>query len=269
MAKTRRLTIVYMIALCLFAHDTYSKDNQEIFNHISTAINKYQLFMQKGTLENQDWSTFSTPPQARDVTFKKAFELFAENNGKTIVELGTTRSFVHGGLPGCNSDDVRFWTPNNPENWDWGAGCFTRVAAECLAPLNPIMRTIDLAQQHINRCKIITAPFAHFIHYHVCSSLTYLANTNDKIDLLYMDTGDMTPIEPTAQLQLEEARLLVSRDLIASRGLILIDDVRNQTPKKFGEESDLGKAKYALPYLLEHGFEIIEDEYQVLLQKID
>ena len=269
MAKLKSRKLVYVFVLSLFAQNTFCNNKQEALDHIATVITTYQSFMQEGTLENQDWSTFSTPPQARDVTFKKAFDLFTENNGKVVVELGTTRSFVHGGLPGCNSDDVRFWTPNNPKNWDWGAGCFTRVAAECLAPLNPIFHTIDLAQQHINRCKVITAPFAHFVQYHVCSSLTYLADTTEKIDLLYMDTGDMTPIEPTAQLQLEEAKLVVSRNLIAPRGLILIDDVRNQTPKKFGEESDLGKAKYALPYLLEHGFEIIEDEYQVLLQKID
>jgi hypothetical protein len=30
----------------------------------------------------------------------------------------------------------------------------------------------------------------------------------------------------------------------------------------------LGKSKYGLPYLLENGYEIIEDEYQVILKKI-
>ncbi len=265
----RRYMLAYCLMISTFSYISSTTNRQNAMIHIAATIDKYQSFMKEGTLAHQDWSTFNVPPQARDITFKKAFELFIENDGKIVVELGTTRSFVHGGLPGCNSDDVRFWTPNSPENWDWGAGCFTRIAAECLAPLNIIIHTVDLAQSHINRCKIITAPFAQSIHYHVCSSLTYLANTDQKIDLLYMDTGDMTPIEPTALLQLEEAKLVVSRDLIAPHGLILIDDVKNQTPKQFGETSDLGKAKYALPYLLEHGFEIVEDEYQILLQKIN
>jgi hypothetical protein len=54
--------------------------------------------------------------------------------------------------------------------------------------------------------------------------------------------------------------------LISPKGWILIDDVKNQTPKKFGEVSDLGKSKYALPYLLNNGFKIVMNEYQVVLQ---
>ena len=77
----------------------------------------------------------------------------------------------------------------------------------------------------------------------------------------------MTPIEPTALLQLEEAQIIVEHNLMSPTGIILIDDVRNQTPKQFGETSDLGKAKYSIPYFLEHGFEIIADEYQVILKK--
>ncbi|MGA0158951.1 MAG: hypothetical protein ACO3NG_10880, partial [bacterium] len=54
-------------------------------------------------------------------------------------------------------------------------------------------------------------------------------------------TGDMTPIEPTAQLHLREAKIIVEKDLIAKDGLILIDDVKSPLPKMFGEKSDLGK----------------------------
>jgi hypothetical protein len=52
---------------------------------------------------------------------------FFENNFKTIVELGTSRSFVDGKFPGCNEDDVKYWEPENPEKWDWSAGIFTKV----------------------------------------------------------------------------------------------------------------------------------------------
>ena len=77
----------------------------------------------------------------------------------------------------------------------------------------------------------------------------------------------MTPIEPTAALQLQEAKVIVERDLMSPHGVIVIDDVRNQTPKEYGETSDWGKAKYSLPYFLDHGFTIIADEYQVILVK--
>ncbi len=237
------------------------------FPEINDPLGRYKEFLEHGTLDHQDWSSFAAIPKSRYYTFKKAFELFEEQKGRVIVELGTTRSYVHGGSKGCNTDDARYWTPDQPENWDWGAGSFTRVAAECLEHLNPIFYTVDLDEKHINRCKLITAPFSYFIKYHVTSSLTFLNTFSGKIDLLYMDTGDMTPIEPTAQLSLEEAKIVVRRNLIAPGGLILIDDVRNQTPKQYGDTSGLGKAKYSLPYLLENGFEMIEDEYQILLRK--
>jgi hypothetical protein len=234
-------------------------------NHI---LDQYKEFLIQGTYDGQNWSKFSRLPFSRYDTFKMAFEHFIHHDGRVVVELGTTRSFVHGGLEGCNSSDVKYWAPTKPQNWDWGAGCFTRVVGECLAHLNPEIHTVDLAESHIDRCKIITMPFSEHITYHVCSSLDFLAlMPPHSIDLIYLDTGDVWPIEPTAELQLHEAEIIVNHDLLRENGILLIDDVRNQTPKKFGEASDLGKSKYSIPYLLENGFEIIADEYQVILKK--
>lgn len=235
---------------------------------INQKLDKYKELLEKGTYDSHDWSFFIIKPKSRYHTFKKAFNLLYENKGKVIVELGTTRSFVHGGLIGCNSDDPIYWTPNNPENWDWGAGSFTRVFSESFSHLKPEFHTVDLCKDHINRCKIITNNFREFTHYHVISSINFLKSFDKKIDLLYLDTGDIWPIEPSAQLQLSEAKIIVARDLITKGGLILIDDVRHPTPMKFGEKSSLGKSKYSLPYLLQNGFEVIEDEFQVLLKKI-
>lgn len=95
-------------------------------------MNPYKELLEQGTYDCQNWSSFNVIPKSRYYTFKMAFELFEKKQGKVIVELGTTRSYVHGGLVGCNCDDPIYWTPNEPQNWDWGADCFTRVAAECL-----------------------------------------------------------------------------------------------------------------------------------------
>lgn len=256
----RLIILISLLSTTIF--DTISTENIS-----SKILQQYATLLDDGTYMGQDWS--KSKPKARSFTFKRAFELFEQNNGKVIVELGTTRSFVHGGLPGCNTDDTKWWTPNNPENWDWGAGCFTRTVAACLHHVNPQIHTVDIDARHISRCKIMTSEFANIITYHINSSVTFLQRCNfpGGIDLIYLDTGDMTPIEPTAQLQLEEAKVIVERNLLSPNGLILIDDVRNQTPKKFGETSDLGKAKYSIPYLLNHGFEIVENEYQILLKK--
>ena len=236
---------------------------------IDSILNKYKNYLEEGTYVGFDWSVYNPVPQSRYYTFKMAFEHFKKNNSNVIVELGTSRSFVHGGHVGCNQDDIKYWNPFVPQDWDWGAGFFTRMAAECLAHLNPIIHTVDIVAAHIERCKLITQEFNTSLIYHVASSVDFLKEcAPESIDLLYVDTGDMWPIEPTAQLQLEEAIVIVERNLLSPRGIILIDDVRNQTPKQFGDTSELGKAKYSIPYFLEHGFTIVADEYQVILQKV-
>lgn len=235
----------------------------------TTLLTKYKKYLDDGTYMGQDWTNFSKLPASRYETFKLAFEHFEQINGKVIVELGTSRSYVHGGLPGCNSNDKKFWTPNQPENWDWGAGFFTYVCAEALFHLKPEFYTVDLIPSHLNRCQYMTRPFKSVLHYNCCSSVDFLRNfpEDKKIDLLYIDTGDMTPIEPTALLQLEEAKIIVERNLISENGIILIDDVKNQTPRKFGETSPFGKAKYSLPFFLNNGFIMAANEYQVILLK--
>ncbi len=227
-------------------------------------LKKYKSYLKKGTYDHQDWSKFQEKPKSRYTTFKKVFEHFENNNGNVIVELGTTHSFVHGGHPGCDKNDIGFWHPNNPEDWDWGAGCFTIMAAKCLAHLNPTIYTIDTSAEAIQRCQIMTRGYDSVVFQRTTSE-NFLHNCTPGIDLLYLDTGYMNPIEPTAQLQLREAQIIVERNLLSDNGLLLIDDVRNQNV--LDDDSGLGKSKYAIPYLLEHGFEIVDDEYQVILRK--
>ena len=51
-------------------------------------------------------------------------------------------------------------------------------------------------KSHIARCKIMNQDRDN-ITYHVSSSEDFLKNLDKKVDLLYLDTGDMTPIEDT------------------------------------------------------------------------
>lgn len=210
---------------------------------------------------------FGRVPKSRYTTFQYCLNEFRKNSGKTIVELGTSRSFVDGRYEGCNQDDVKYWKPENPELWDWSAGCFTRVFASCLEDLSPSFDTVDLAPSHINRCKVMNQCYP-FLNFHVCSSESFLQNYNGKIDLLYLDTGDMTPIEFTAQLHLREAKIIVERGLISKGGIILIDDIRSVVPFEHGENIPLGKGYLSIPYFLENGFHLIMDEYQTILKKI-
>jgi hypothetical protein len=214
-------------------------------------------------LEAHNDSPEGLPSRFASLSF--AFEHLRRTGGRTVVELGTMRSYVHGGLEGCNEDDPSLWRPDAPERWDWGAGCFTLLAALCLPDAE--IHTVDAASGHIERCRVMTADHASRIRYHVGDSAEFLrAQTPGTLDLVYLDTGDMWPVEPTARQQLAEAEVVWEQRLLAPDGLLLIDDVGNPTPRRFGDDSPYGKAKYSLPYLLEQGFEIVFEGYQVALR---
>ena len=208
---------------------------------------------------------FGEKPKSRYYTFKYCFDNINNNVNPVIVELGTSRSFVDGRFEGCNLDDVKYWEPNNKEKWDWSAGCFTKVFSN-LFP-NSDFHTVDLMKSHLTRCKIMNSDRSN-INYHTSSSEQFLNSFKNKIDLLYLDTGDMTPIEDTALLHLREAEIIVKNNLLADNGLILIDDVKSVIPKQYGELSDLGKAKYSIPYFLKNGYNVVMSEYQYILKKI-
>lgn len=233
---------------------------------VGPALDPYRALIEAGTLDGQDWSFFGgEAPASRYASLRLAFERLARSGGGTVVETGTIRSYVHGGLPGCNEGDDALWTPDRPERWDWGAGCFTLLAAKCLAGTGSTIHTVDVSAEHIRRCRVATAPWAASIRYHVADSAAFLRAFDEKIGLLYLDAGDIWPVEPSAIHQLEEAKAAVERGLLPPSALVLLDDVRNTTPPKFGEASRLGKSKYALPYLLSKGFRVVFDGYQVLL----
>ncbi len=210
---------------------------------------------------------FKRVPKSRYHTFKYCFEEFEKSNMKTVVELGTSRSFVDGRFPGCNESDKKWWEPNNPEKWDWSAGCFTKLASTCLNHLEGFnLHTVDLISEHINRSKYMNSD-SNNINYYVSSSEEFLEKYDGKIDLLYLDTGDMTPIDFTANLHLREAKIIVERDLMNKNGIILIDDIRSCVPYEHNQGIDLGKGYLSIPYFLNNGFELIMDEYQTILRK--
>ncbi len=239
------------------------------FRKSISKLMKYRKFLVQGTLDGQDWSHFGSYPLTRFDTLKRAFGDFEQMGGKIVVEVGTSRSFTHGNIPeGCNSNNQSYWHPHRMQDWDWGAGVFTVVASDCLNHINGInLTSVDLQYDHLMRSKLMTQQYDFVSHFQSDSSL-YFQNYQGKIDLLYMGTADVYPIEPSAELHLREAQVIVERDLISENGIILIDDVLNQTPYKLGDRSLLGKSKYSIPYLLSHGFSLEMAGYQVVLKKM-
>jgi hypothetical protein len=87
----------------------------------------------------------------------------ADKSDSIIIELGTCHSFVNGSLEGYESSDTKYWQPDKPEMWDWGAGVFSLMAARAL--LQVIIWTVDLSSEALARCQVMTKPFANQFRY--------------------------------------------------------------------------------------------------------
>lgn len=227
------------------------------------SIEKYKDLLDRGSYEGLRYPDSS---KSRYKSFTYCLKELEKVENPNILELGTSRSFVDGKFEGCNSNDTKYWEPNDFSKWDWGAGCFTIVFGSFSNYKS--LTTVDLMESHINRCKTMTESLGIKCSHVVSDSVKYLRETDKKYDLIYLDTGDMWPIDSTCDLQLEEAKMIIERDLLNDGGIILIDDVLNGTPKEMGDlNNKLGKSEKAIPYLESNGFRIIFNGYQYILTK--
>lgn len=192
----------------------------------------------------------------RKNTFEKTYEKILNNidSKKTynIVELGTSRSFVS-----CRIiNDEKYWTPDNIKNWAWSDGLFTKVFADNLEGYNFKLYTVDPCP---NANKVVKTIIGNNTNVEVISkySTDFLNNIDFKIDLLYMD--HLESGEEACKTHLIDSKLIIEKDLMAKKSLILIDDT---TPVSNG-----GKSLLSLPYLIDKGYKKIIHEYQVLLSK--
>ena len=236
--------------------DTYNKHLKESLFHYYSAQELQSLY--------------GYVPKQRDYTFGRCLHYFKDYDFINILELGTSRSFVDGKYPGACNSNITFWEPESLEKWDWSSGLFTKYFSDVLTEKSKKFKitTVDISPTSISISKVITASNSRHIEYITTSSEKAIAAYPSKsIDLLYLDTGNMD--EATAQLHLREAKLIIEKRIVKDSGLILIDDVRNPFMLLNNITTDkLGKSKYALPYFIKNNYEILHDEYQVILKKI-
>jgi len=202
--------------------------------------------------------------RSRAYTFKYVWDKMLELECPTIIELGTTRSFKHGGVKeGCLVADIKYWEPDKIEELDWTAGNFTYVFGQLP---NKELHTVDIEPKHIWVAQTMTSEFSG-MHYHISDSVEFLKNFQGQADLIYSDSGDVC--EATARLHEREANIIVERELVRVGGYLLLDDVRsNVAVTQFGEKSVFGKDKYAIGVFLINGFDICCDDYQMLIKRL-
>ena len=191
----------------------------------------------------------------RKNTFEKTYELLLNNidSKKTfnIVELGTTRSFVSWRI----ENDEKYWNPDNIKTWPWSDGLFTKTFLDNLEGLNFKLYTIDPCPE---ANKVVKTIIGNNKNVEIIPeySTDFLNNIDFKIDLLYMD--HMESSKEACELHLRDCKLIIEKNLMAEKSLILIDD----TPPGSDFHS---KGLLSIPYLLDNGYQKIIHEYQALL----
>ena len=194
----------------------------------------------------------------RTNTFKKTMSWIHDNitpnRTFNIVELGTSRSFKSWGI----SSDLKDWHPDDPSKWAWSDGFFTRLFADNMEGYKFRIYSVDPCEQAVSVCKVVCGHIPE-VSVHKMKSTEFLSNFNEKIDLLYMD--HLESGKEACNVHLQDARLVVEKDLMNDKSLILIDD----TP--VSSTLNNSKGHLSIPYLRSKGWQPVIHEYQLLLKK--
>jgi hypothetical protein len=181
-------------------------------------------------------STSSSPIADRDISVSHALDRIASREAPVVVETGCVRG----------ADD-------------WGAGCFGYVVGAWLwlHEAGKLIAVDNDASRLATARKLLEA-FGSRVELANHDSVRWLATNRQKIDLLYLDSLDVEhPMH--AEHCLAEAQAAMQS--LAKDSFILIDD----TPWSRGGWA--GKGRLAIPWLINHGWRIIEAGYQVFLER--
>ena len=139
-----------------------------------------------------------------------------------------------------------------------GAGFFTYIVGNYLLHSGGTVYSIDLNERNAEFSRCWTTVFGSHVKVVNQDSLSFLSTFAEKIDVLYLDSLDTT--EPDHARHAMQEFLVVER-LLHDRSLIVVDD----SPWNAG--AIVGKGALLVPYLIEHGWQVLYTGYQVVLSK--
>ena len=139
-----------------------------------------------------------------------------------------------------------------------GAGFFTYIAGAYVYRAGGKLHSVDLSADNVEFSRTWTAIFGEAVTVHQGDSVGFLSQFREAIDVLYLDSLDTTEPEHAAHC-LREVEAALPR--LHAGSLICIDD----TPWNGG--ALIGKGATAVPWLVDHGWQVIYAGYQVVLKK--
>jgi len=173
-------------------------------------------------------------------TFKRTLELLSKHKAKVLLETGTARR----GLRGAKGD-----------------GASTIIFATWAQRNDAVLHSVDISADSINGAKteVANQGLADSVIWHLEDSIKCLAAFEEPVDFLYLDSYDYDRRDTSVQIASQEHHLAEFKTIephLHQHSVVLIDDC---------DLPNGGKGKLAIEYMLERGWEILMNEYQVLL----
>ncbi len=170
-------------------------------------------------------------------SFELALKMLSENQCQVLIETGTAR-FGKGNF--------------------WGDGGSTYVFAEWASQNGGVFYTVDIDAEALAAARRDLDPeFVDFVEFVQSDSIEFLRNFTQKIDFLYLDSYDFDINDPIPSQQHHLDEIIAVYPCLTTETIIMIDDVG----LPYG-----GKGKLVIDYLIECGWKVVFDGYQVILR---
>ncbi|NNL09810.1 MAG: hypothetical protein HKP38_11360 [Croceitalea sp.] len=176
-------------------------------------------------------------------TFKQCLELLDYTNAKTIIETGTSRE----GLRGAKSN-----------------GAATIVFGKWAKMNGAKLYSVDISEESVNnsQAEVDRQQLQHVVSVYQSDSVAFLVDFDQQVDFLYLDSYDYSDDVEVQKKSQEHhlAEFKAIEDQLHENSLVLIDDC---------DLPNGGKGKLAIAYMLQNGWRIVTEAYQVLLVRDD
>ena len=180
----------------------------------------------------------------RRETFKLSLKLLRQIKATTIVETGTSRE----GLKGAKSN-----------------GAATIVFGKWAKENGAFLHSVDISEESVINAQkeVDRQELQAVIKIHLSDSLEFLRTFDQTVDFLYLDSYDYSHTDVEIQKKSQEHHLLEFQAIeghLHEKSIVLIDDC---------DLPNGGKGKSVIAYMLQHGWKILVESYQVLLVRKD
>ncbi len=171
----------------------------------------------------------------RASSFLLALELLQKRNAKVLVETGTSR---------CGKENFK------------GDGGSTVIFGHFASQMGLHLYSVDIDPGAVAKAQKAIKPYAKNVTVVCSDSIEFLENFDQPIDFLYLDSYDFEPSDPFPSQWHHLNELEAALPMLHKNSIIMIDDC--DLPQG-------GKGKLVISYLLERGWRIAFQGYQVIL----